>query len=95
MRYRQKDVFVKEAEGPSVRTIERPDGTAKVKLEFATTSERAGVKTTTWHHVTFDLDYDEIACVASTLAGCLAVLQTSFNDHINHAKEGVRRQLNG
>lgn len=93
MKYRQKDIFVKGAEAPLIRTVEYGNGTAKVKLEFATESERTGVKTTTWHHVNFLLDYDEIACVMRSLAVCVNSLDQTFNERIEGARQSVRRQL--
>jgi hypothetical protein len=93
MKFRQKDIFVKGAESPQVRTIEYANGTAKVKLEFATESERAGVRTVTWHHVDFLLNYDEIACVMRSLAACVNSLDQTFNERIEGARQSVRRQL--
>jgi hypothetical protein len=93
MKYRQKDVFIKNAEGPQVQTFEHADGSARVLLEFATDSIRGDVKTTTWHHIRFELDYDEVACIGRTLAACLLDMRTVFNDRIDNATESVRRQL--
>jgi hypothetical protein len=93
MKYRQKDIFIKGAEGPSIQTIEYGNGTAKIKLEFCTDSERAGVKTTTWHHVDFLLDYDELACIMRDLAASLTQLEVKFIERLDQARASVKRQL--
>jgi hypothetical protein len=90
MKYRQKDVYIRDAEAPQVRTTERADGTTKVRLEFARDSVRAGVKTTVWYHVFFDLNIDEVSCVASTLVESLELMHRHMNESAVRAKNRVR-----
>jgi hypothetical protein len=95
MKYRNKTVRIRDAESPSVTTVEYGDGTVKIFLRFFTDFDRAGVRTSVEHVVEFRLDYDELACVSRNLAASLVQLKAQFNERIDHATESVRRQLNG
>jgi hypothetical protein len=95
VKYRQKDVYLRDAEAPQVRTIERADGTTKVVLEFARDVIRGGVKTTTWYHVFFDLNIDEVSCVASTLVESLELMHKHMDESAVRAKNRVRSAFNG
>jgi hypothetical protein len=95
VKYRHKEVRIRDAEGPSVWTVEYADGTAKLVLTFFTDFERQGVRTSVEHIVDFKLDYDELACVSRSLADCLVLLKSKFIERIDGATDSVRRHLNG
>jgi hypothetical protein len=53
VKYRYRQTRIRDAESPSIRTVARADGTAKVVLTFFTDFDRQGVRTSVEHVVDF------------------------------------------
>ena len=94
MKYRQREEKIK-GESPWVDVKLSADGNeALVKVQYARTQDRAGVRTTTFG--TLDLGWltlEDLACVGRTIAARLTEAQSAHYDFLDELMTGVRRQL--